>query len=237
MSLERDTLGPGRSEPLTSLTQRLATPSRWPRGSGICTGSPRHTGGQGGQTTPPRNPALPRSWGGREQPGVQTLKPGSLCPGPPTGPVRGPPRPPPRRQRSILPWHLLARREASPADVSGAPGTSITGAGSPTPTSQGAGPGHRSLSPQAPCPAASPRAVLFRDPTGREPHRNKTQAGACAMNGSGAICPVNRGNCTKATRALLPPGKSLSSLILSLRSPRPQQPLLELDHSCSPNPE
>lgn len=78
----------------TSLAQRLAPPSQWPKGSGMRTGSPCHTG-VGGHSS--QNPVLPRSRGGWEQLGVQALKPGSLCPRPPTGPVRGAPRPPPLR--------------------------------------------------------------------------------------------------------------------------------------------
>ena len=160
---------------------------------------------------------LPRFRGGREQLGVQALKarqplsraPNRPCEGSaeaPTSKTEVRPAPaPPGPETGLLDGHLWSSRDQHHRGR--ASHTHLSGSRPRTQESQSREP----LPPPPPAP-------LFRDRTGQEPHRNKTQADACTVNGTGAICPANRINSTKATQVLLPPGKALSSLILSLRS-------------------
>lgn len=102
-------------------------------------------------------------------------------------------------------------------DVSGAPGTSIAGADSPTPTSRGAGPGHRSLSPGSPCPRQPQRRYLEIAQAGNLTETNPGRRPHCERNW--CHVPSESHQLHKSYTSFASSRKSLSSLILSLRSP------------------
>lgn len=162
--------GPGGVSP-TSLAQRLAPPSQWPKVAGSWTVTLPYRGG--GPLLPEPSASPDPGWMGTAR--SQALKPGSLCPRPPTGPVRAAKAP--TSKRSVLP--RLSGPEAGLPD-----GASLELLG---PASRGQGVPHPPLGKQAqegrvsiqeaPAPA-SPSAIKPRILWAGN-LRNKTQAGAC----------------------------------------------------------